>query len=109
MIAQAYSCGICHHHDCACPAVEAVTQYGNVQEWEDPPPWPRRTPTYHDIIVAQMAGSPGVWMLVDRHARSKNTGPWKRRGCEVTTRKVRRAEVRGFDIYARWPDTSPPH
>lgn len=86
----------------AAPVSDPDVQFGPL-----PPESPKHTPSVRELendrIVEQLQQRPGEWALVREFAHSHSTTTWRQRGCEATSRTVRRNGLRGYDIYARWP------
>jgi hypothetical protein len=75
--------------------------------WQDPPPTAsgRHSNAAIDAIVAKLKGNPGKWALI-RVINNPGSSykPLRDRGVETTVR--RRLDNR-YDLYARWPKTTP--
>lgn len=78
-------------------------------EWKTPPESKTGYTGKHDRAVAVLKRHPGEWARVQRDMSSTGAGmPWRKRGCEVTTRPAESAKPGKYDIYVRWPEPDSP-
>lgn len=75
-------------------------------EWKAPPAEDRTPRGKHDVVIEQLKARPGQWARVMKDMASSGAQePWKRRGCEVATRRAESGKYKRRDIYARWPES----